>query len=580
MKTLLVGINAKFIHSNLAIRSISEYAKSHYELSIEICEFTINQRCEFILAEIFKKQPDILGFSCYIWNYEMIRQLVSQLKKVLPHTLIFLGGPEVSYHAPEVLSTTQADFVLSGEGEKSCPDLIRCIETQGDYSQVGNLTYKTQNGIVSTPQAPLLSMDELPFVYEDMSELEHRILYYESMRGCPFHCQYCLSCTGDRVRFMSLPRVFSHLDFFLKKRVRQVKFVDRTFNCNKQYALAIWKYLKEHDNGYTNFHFEIAAELLDDEILDFLPTVRKGFFQFEIGVQSTNPLTLEHIQRKTDIDKLRTIIKRLQKGKNIHLHLDLIIGLPFEDYETFKKSFNDVYALAPDQLQVGFLKLLRGSGLYENQAKYDMVASEYAPYEILSTHVLPFSQLLKLKMIEEMVEIYYNSNRFLKTINYLKSFFDSPFSIFEALAEFYEQNKLHEKAHSNVEYYSILHDFFLTLSAGDDTLFQWLVKFDLYSHEKAKRIPDWLVVSLSEPFKHQILDFYDNPDNRRKYLPQYQELDAKQLYRQAHLEIFPFNPVTGKNEQTAVVFNYRDCDLLGNARFDICELAAKEHNIK
>lgn len=572
MDILMIGINAKFIHSNLAIRSIQQYAAEHGGVHLHRAEFTINQRVEFILPEIYKRKPQVVGFSCYIWNFEMVKRLANELKKVLPQTFVFFGGPEVSFNAEEVLRTTAADCVVCGEGEQSVTDLARCLEQSGDLHTVCGIVFRDGNDIVSTPPAPLLPMADVPFVYDDLSDLEHRILYYESSRGCPFQCQYCLSGNGQRVRMRPLEQVYRHLDFFLAHRVRQVKFVDRTFNCDRRYALSIWKYLHEHDNGYTNFHFEIAAELLNEEMLAFLPQVRKGFFQFEIGVQSTNPKTLEHIKRITKIDELRVIVKRLQSGRNIHLHLDLIIGLPYESYERFGESFNDVYHLRPDQLQVGFLKLLKGSGLYENRERYGIVCSEYAPYEVLYTDNLPYEKLLKLKMVEELVEVYYNSNRFLKLTHYLVGLFPSPFAMFEAFAAFYEENGLHRCSHTNVEDYTIAYRFFQSLHCGDEELFQWYAKFDLYSHEKARKLPDWLTVSLHEAHKTAIYAFYEQADNRERLLPEFAELDTKQLYRQAHIEVFPFNPLTGEQYKTPILFNYRRCDLLGNAEHTVITL--------
>lgn len=322
MNTLLIGINAKFIHSNPAIRSIRDYAMEKSRLTFNIAEFTINQRVENILSEIFLLQPQIIGFSCYIWNFELIKRLVSELKMVLPGCVVFLGGPEVSYNAPEVLDKTDADIVVVGEGESVCTQLVLALESGSALETVDGLAFRTKQSIVCTKPQKLLNMDEIPFVYTsknaDLENLEHRIIYYESMRGCPFNCQYCLSGNdksgGSSVRTRTLSQVFSHLDFFLEKRVRQVKFVDRTFNFDKNYAISIWKYLNQHDNGYTNFHFEIAAELLDAEILDFLPTVRRGFFQLEIGVQSTNKETLKCIKRITKIGELRRIISRDRKS--------------------------------------------------------------------------------------------------------------------------------------------------------------------------------------------------------------------------------------------------------------------------
>lgn len=574
MKTLLVGINAKYIHSNLAIRYLKEYAQSRGVSGICLAEFTINQRPEQILPEIFKECPDVIGFSCYIWNFSIVCRLAAELKKVLPQAFIFFGGPEVSYNAAQVLERTSADLVVHGEGEETVFRLLQALESKAPLQSIPGITCWVEGSISENPDMPPISMDDLPFVYHNMTELEHKIIYFESSRGCPFSCQYCLSCNDHNVRFMSLPKVYRALDFFLSQKVRQVKFVDRTFNCDKQYAMSIWQYLAEHDNGITNFHFEIAAELLDGEILSFLKTVRRGQFQFEIGVQSTYPPTLKAIRRITKLSLLRHIVGELKQGDNIHLHLDLIIGLPLESYEQFQQSFNDVYSLSPDQLQVGFLKLLKGSGLYETAFQYGIVCSEFPPYEVLYTRELPYEKLLKLKMLEEMVETYYNSGRFQQLISYLVGLFPTPFDCFEALASFYEEQGYHLVSHSNVEYYTILYRFFQTLNRGDSTRFQWLAKHDLYSHEKAKKIPEWLTVSLEPEYRGCIYRFFDDPDKVANYLPQLSGTETKLICRQAHIEVFP-SPEQ-EAERVAVLYSYRQRDLLGNAQTTILPMKELE----
>lgn len=574
MKTLLVGINAKYIHSNLAIRYLKEYAQSRGVSGICLAEFTINQRPEQILPEIFKECPDVIGFSCYIWNFSIVCRLAAELKKVLPQAFIFFGGPEVSYNAAQVLERTSADLVVHGEGEETVFRLLQALESKAPLQSIPGITCWVEGSISENPDMPPISMDDLPFVYHNMTELEHKIIYFESSRGCPFSCQYCLSCNDHNVRFMSLPKVYRALDFFLSQKVRQVKFVDRTFNCDKQYAMSIWQYLAEHDNGITNFHFEIAAELLDGEILSFLKTVRRGQFQFEIGVQSTYPPTLKAIRRITKLSLLRHIVGELKQGDNIHLHLDLIIGLPLESYEQFQQSFNDVYSLSPDQLQVGFLKLLKGSGLYETASQYGIVCSEFPPYEVLYTRELPYEKLLKLKMLEEMVETYYNSGRFQQLISYLVGLFPTPFDCFEALASFYEEQGYHLVSHSNVEYYTILYRFFQTLNRGDSTRFQWLAKHDLYSHEKAKKIPEWLTVSLEPEYRGCIYRFFDDPDKVANYLPQLSGTETKLICRQAHIEVFP-SPEQ-EAERVAVLYSYRQRDLLGNAQTTILPMKELE----
>lgn len=582
MKILLIGINAKFIHSNLAIRCLKSYTEKRLSVNIGICEYTINQHLQLILSEIYKQKPDILGFSCYIWNYEMIRLLVPELRKLLPKCKIFLGGPEVSYNSEEALQATSCDGVLCGEGEKCFCDLIDRIINDIDYSDLEGITCSRNGEIIKNDQPLPVSMESIPFPYEnaDTKQLDHRIVYYEASRGCPFRCQYCLSGdapSGNAVRYMPLERVFNDLSFFIKENVRQVKFVDRTFNSNKEYAAAIWRFIQANDNGITNFHFEIAAELLDDEMISFLQTVRKGLFQFEIGIQSINENTLRAIKRVTLPSKLTPIIFSLQKNNNIHLHLDLIAGLPHEDYESFKHSFNYVYVLCPDQLQLGFLKLLKGSGLYKSRKELGLAATDFAPYEILHTPCLNHDELLKLKMVEEMVELYYNSNRYKLSLGFLCGVFKKPFDMLEALSGFYEQNSYHLAPHSKVRTYEILIGFANTLSLSKVQMdyFHCCIRYDCYSHEKAKRLPSQLNPSLNMQYHDEIFKFYDNHDNVQAYLKEYLEFDTKQLIRNAHIEVFPMNPLSGEPVKTAILFNYRRCDLLGNAEAIIISNSVK-----
>ncbi len=566
MKHLLVGINAKYIHTNLAIRSIAQYIMTHSVITPTLCEFTINQQPSDILAALYKEHPDSIGFSCYIWNYGMVCRLLAELKQVLPHCILYLGGPEVTYTPKEVLLTTMADCVTVGEGEFAVLQLLSALEQGAPYSAVPNLCYREGETICCNEEAPLLPMEDLPFVYDDTTSLAHKILYYESSRGCPFRCQYCLSCNDQGVRARPLPQIFEHLQFFLQQQVRQVKFVDRTFNFNRKDAVQIWEFLKAHDNGYTNFHFEIAAELLDEESIRCLSTARKGYFQLEIGVQSTNPETLKAICRFTNLQKLQSVIAALRAPQNIHLHLDLIAGLPHEGYDRFATSFNDVYQLQPDQLQLGFLKLLKGSGLYENRAQYGLVHSEAPPYEILYTDALTFGELLRLKGIEEMVEVYYNSNRFTRLLSYLVPMFASPFAFFETLADFFEGHSHHLVSHTAVAYYDILFDFAKEYPLNHD-LFCALARFDLYTHEKARRLPSFLSDQVDADWKRTLHTFYQNDDHRHTLLPEYDDCDPKQVLRMTHLLALPYNPFDFSDTPCYYLFNYRRVDLLGNAHY-------------
>lgn len=567
MKFILVSLNAKFIHSNLAIRSIQKYTQLHTGIMPEIREYTINQPEELILRELFEEHPDIVGFSCYIWNIDMILRLVVQLKQVAPDITIVLGGPEVSYNSKELLESYPVDMVIRGEGEKTFAELVQALQNKVSLDSVKGLTWKIGSQLVENPPQPPLRLDDIPFVYDDerMAQFQNRIIYYESSRGCPYQCAYCLSSIEKGVRLLSEDRVEQDLQFFLNHRVKQVKFVDRSFNCNKHHALHIWKYVAEHDNGITNFHCEINGDTLDEESISFLQTARKGLFQFEIGIQTTNEKTLKEIHRKNNFDRISQVVAALQKNKNIHLHLDLIAGLPHEDYHSFGKSFNDVYALHPDQFQLGFLKLLKGSDLERRQKELGITCRKTAPYEVLFTRWLPFERTLQLKMIEEMVEQYYNSNRFKACIRYLETLFPTPFSLYENLAGFYQKKGYHKVSHTKEQAYTILYEFLMELPKGNLEYFQWLAKFDLYSHEKAKKIPSWIPNDLTTEQKQPIYQFYNQPENIKTYLPDYQNLNGLQIYRMAHLEKFPFHPLTGQRQECYLLFNYRQTDLLGNA---------------
>ncbi len=564
MKILLTGISAKFIHSCLAVHLLSNYAKEQYGITSQTAEFTINQPEDLILSELYRAAPDLLGFSCYIWNYERIHRLIRSIKKVLPKTLIFLGGPEVSFDTPKVLAETGADFVLSGEGEEPFSRLCMALENGTSLAEVPSLTWREGEQIRVNPMAKPLDLEKLPFVYGDFSQFENRIIYYEAQRGCPFNCQYCLSSVDKGVRFQPFDKVKTELKYFLDANVPQVKFVDRTFNTNAKFAMDIWRFLAENDNGITNFHFEMESDLFTEEQLEFLSTVRPGLFQFEIGVQSTNPETLKAVDRRTDFDKLTKVVNWLKKGQNIHLHLDLIAGLPFEDYESFGHSFDVVYNLNPDQLQLGFLKLLKGSGLRRDAEKYGIVCRDEAPYEVLCTRELPFSDLLRLKEIEEQVELYYNSGRFRAALQYLVPLAESPFRFFEKLADLRRENGMHLAPRSLLEQYEILYRCGLSLPGCDAESLGFRIRYDLYSHEKAKKLPDWLPVLDNPQLRQMRRDFFQNPENIREYLPEYQGLDPKQVEKMAHLDFFPFHPFT-QGGACACLFNYRRTDLLGQA---------------
>lgn len=558
-KVVLAALNAKYIHSNLALRYLSRFQDNNKKHHVLTREFTINQRLDFIAEELFRLQPDVILFSAYIWNIELLRQLCPLLKKILPHCILGFGGPEVSYESEAFLSENPAvDLVMRGEGEIVFTKLLAYFDFGlPALEEIGSLTFRRDGEIVSTRQEPPLNLALLPFPYEaDFSDVENQIIYYESSRGCPYQCGYCLSSVEQGVRFVPLEKVLPDLQKFLDAGVRQVKFIDRTFNCRKSHAMAIWKYLHAHDNGVTNFHFEMTADLIDQETIDFLKTVRKGLFQFEIGVQSTNPHTIQAINRNVDFEKLSGVVKQIKAGGNIHQHLDLIAGLPYEDYASFGRSFNDVYALAPEQLQLGFLKLLKGSMLHERRQEFGIVSHDTAPYEVLTTQALPFSDTLRLKYVEEMVEVYYNSGRYGHTLAYLVPLYESPFAFFESLSEYWQAEDCQYKALSKQGLWDVLWNFVQKKESVDLETFQWTLKFDIALHEKPKKLPAWLTVGGNGQEYERI-----TTKLVQKYLPAYADAEKKMLIRQTYLDVF------GKEAPKAILFDYGRKDLLGNAAY-------------
>lgn len=491
MKILLTAINAKYIHSNLAIYSLKA-AAGELSSHVELAEFTINHRTEDILAGIYRRSPDVLLFSCYIWNMEQVRELIRECAKVLPGVPVWLGGPEVSFCAEELLKEyPELTGILTGEGEESFRLLVDSyVKKTKNWKELPGGVFRSHEICCNMRDEPL-DMNVLPFAYTGLTDFEHRIIYYESSRGCPFSCSYCLSSIEKKVRFRDLKLVFQELQYFLDAKVPQVKFVDRTFNCNHKHALAIWTYLLEHDNGVTNFHFEIAADLLNEEELELLSRMRPGLIQLEIGVQTVNKKTIEAIHRKMDLEKVKTHVARIHAMGNIHQHLDLIAGLPYEDYTSFANSFNEVFAMKPQQLQLGFLKVLRGSLMHREAEKYGIIYRENPPYEVLYTDWLSFSDILQLKAIEEMVEIYYNSHQFRHTLEKLMKNFSSPFLFFCKLADFYDRKGLNGKNHSRLGRYEIMLDFIRELFPGEEESYRELLTIDMYLRERLKSRPDF-----------------------------------------------------------------------------------------
>lgn len=517
MNILLTAINAKYIHSNLAVYSLKAYAKEYAD-HIQLAEYTINHRVEYILQEIYKKKPDVLCFSCYIWNFRYVQDLITEIHKLLPELPIWVGGPEVSYEPEAFLSQfPMVTGVMIGEGEETFRELCGYYVNQehsernqeGNLSDISGLLFRNEKKeLIRTPHREPMSMDALPFCYEHLEDFENRIIYYETSRGCPFSCSYCLSSIEKGLRFRSLELVKKELQFFLEHKVPQVKFVDRTFNCNHNHAMGIWKYVKAHDNGITNFHFEISADLLTEEEIEFIADMRPGLIQLEIGVQSTFAPTIQEIHRTMNLSRLETVVKKVQQAGNIHQHLDLIAGLPREDFATFAKSFQEIYRLKPEQLQLGFLKVLKGSFMYEHQKEYGLVYQSNPPYEVMSTNWLTYEEVLKIKLVEEMLEVYYNSGQFEMTMKVMELAYDNPFDMFLELGEYYEAHGLFAMNHSRIRRSEILLDFVREKDAAHEEIYKETLTFDLYYRENMKTRPKW-APELAE-FKEQTRKYCKN----------------------------------------------------------------------
>lgn len=553
LKTLLVAVNAKYIHTNLAVYSLRAFCQPYRE-QIRLAEYTINQYLDDILMDIYKQQPDVLAISCYIWNIELVRTLGRNLKKVLPAVPIWLGGPEVSFESEEFLQKEPwAEGIMSGEGEQTFYEMMAYYyEDKGTLGQIPGLVFRREDGrIQCNPPGEQLELSQIPFAYENLSDFENKIIYFESSRGCPFSCSYCLSSIDKRVRFRRLELVKQELSLFLEKQVQQVKFVDRTFNCNRAHALAIWRFIKEHDNGVTNFHFEVGADLLGEEELALLSSLRPGQVQLEIGVQSTNMDTISQIQRTMDLSRLEHAVERLRSGGNIHLHLDLIAGLPGEDLTSFQKSFDRVYRMEPDQLQLGFLKVLKGSYMYEKASEYGVIYQSQPPYEVLSTNWISYEEIICLKGVEEMVEMFYNSAQFTHTLAVVVRHYENAFDLYRQLADFYEMQNMRMRNHSRLAQYDFLRDFLRTYFPKQEHMFEKHLLLDLYAREKVKSRPAW--ATDLDRYKARMRCFYQREEKERHFLPEYDGYNARQLAHMTHIEIF--EETEGK--ERAVLFNYR-----------------------
>ena len=540
MKILLAACNAKYIHSNLAVYDLQAYA-SEYTDHIILKEYTINQQKDDIMRDIYLEHPDVVCVSCYIWNSSFVKELMADLAKILPDADFWAGGPEVSYDAEKFLSENpEFTGVMVGEGEETFQELSGYYVKKNPekLENITGICYRDGEKIIHNGWRQIMDLSSIPFIYKDLSEFKNRIIYYESSRGCPFSCSYCLSSVDKKLRFRDIEMVKKELQFFIDHKVPQVKFVDRTFNCKHDHAMAIWKYINDHDNGVTNFHFEISADLLREEELQEMSTMRPGLIQLEIGVQSTNPDTIKAIHRTMDFEKLKGIVDRIHSFGNIHQHLDLIAGLPYEDYDSFRNSFNDVYALKPQQLQLGFLKVLKGSNMMEMCREYGIVYKNREPYEVLSTKWLDYDHVLKLKNVENMVEVYYNSGQFQKTLEYAESFFPDAFSIYEGLGIFYMEKGYGDVSHTRMRRYEILLEYLETVPGISRAEVADRMILDLYLRENLKSRPGF--AGDQKPYEKLVWDY-----RKRAHVP-----------KNAHVEVF--------GNGRALYFDYNRKDPLDN----------------
>ena len=579
MKILLTAINAKYIHSNPAVYSLAAYAKDKLteeekeKCQIEIAEYTINHRTESIIAEIYKKKPDVLNFSCYIWNWEYVQEVMTELHKLMPNVPIYLGGPEVSFTSKEIME--QYPFLTGitiGEGEETFLELCRAYIAGEEDPMIAGICTRVKNSEdgscysnekMTTGGEPrgLVNINDIPFFYDDMAAFEHRIVYYESSRGCPYRCSYCLSSIDKTVRLRDLELVKKELQFFLDLKIPQVKFIDRTFNCNRDHACAVWNYIHENDNDITNFHFEISADILTDRELEILEKMRPGLVQLEIGVQSTNLETIQEINRVMKIEKLREVVAKIHSYKNIHQHLDLIAGLPYEDYETFQKSFNDVYSMKPQQPQLGFLKVLKGAKMWEKAEEYGIAYTEKPPYEVLFTNWITYDEILRLKQVEEMVEMYYNSSQFTYTLAMLEQEFETSFKLYEALADYYVEKGYALQNPARGYRYQILLDFCIEKAPEKEDMYRELLTFDIYLREKMKTRPAF--AKSQDNLKEISREIYQKEEETRELLSAYTEYNSKQLSKMTHLEEFVYSVWEQGEckkllEQKLMIFDYNE----------------------
>ncbi|AUN15611.1 B12-binding domain-containing radical SAM protein [Paraclostridium sordellii] len=572
MKILLTTLNSKFIHTNLAIRYLNQMVKDIEDIEVDIREYTINNELDFILKDIYKNDYDVILFSTYIWNVNDIVKLCDNIKKVKPNMKIALGGPEVSYDSEDSMKKYDfVDYILYGEGELVFRDFVKHLKGDIKIEDVDGIVYRNNKDIIKNKPMKLLeNLDLIPSPYEKLNkeEYENRIVYYETSRGCPFNCQYCLSSTLQGLRYFSIDRVKKDLKALIDARVSQIKFIDRTFNANKKFAMEIMKFLMENDNDYTTYHFEVTAHLLSDDMLEFLKDCKEGLFQFEIGVQTTNEKVLDAVGRRDDFGKLSYVVKKIASYRNIHQHLDLIAGLPYEDYKSFENSFNDVFNLGIEHLQLGFLKMIKGTGIRNRADEHEFRYKDYPPYEVLYNKYISYDQILKLKDIEEILERYFNSKNFVLSMRYIIHNFykQSPFKFFEDFATYFNDNGYFNMSQGKNQLYKILLDFYLEKININSDLFKEIIKYDYISLGKTSNVPAFLEKVDIEDFKNRCHLFLQNEENILKYIPRFENTPAKQIIKYVHFEVFKYDMLKLKDDiktklepkESIVLFVYDD----------------------
>lgn len=572
MKILLTTLNSKFIHTNLAIRYLNQMVKDIEDIDVDIREYTINNELDFILKDIYANNYDVILFSTYIWNVNDIVKICNNLKKVNKNVKIALGGPEVTYDSEESMKKYDfVDYILYGEGELVFRDFVKSLKGDIDIKDVNGIVYRNNGDIVKNkPMKDIENLDIIPSPYVDLNkaEYENRIVYYETSRGCPFNCQYCLSSTLQGLRYFSIDRVKSDLKALIDARVSQIKFIDRTFNANKKFAMEIMQFLMENDNDYTTYHFEVTAHLLTEDMLEFLKECKEGLFQFEIGVQTTNEKVLEAVGRRDDFSKLSYVVQKIASYRNIHQHLDLIAGLPYENYNSFENSFNDVFNLGIEHLQLGFLKMIKGTGIRNNADEHEFRYKDYPPYEVLYNKYITYNEILKLKDIEEILERYFNSKNFVLSMRYIihNYYKESPFKFFEDFATYFDKNGYFNMSQGKNQLYKILLDFYTEKINKNIELFTEIIKYDYISLGKTSNVPGFMSKIEVEDFKNRCHLFLQNEENILKYIPRFENTPAKQIIKHVHFEPFKYDILKLKEnikadldkKESIVLFVYDD----------------------